>query len=152
MKKRIIYNNISNKLIILDNNYQIVIDLISDNYLLNNINFNTLPLNIFDNIQLYLGNEYESYNDVDINEIYDILFNKDININNKGYYFNKEQKYLYDYDEKNECLYFSYNNIYSVFESKYKLKNKVIRCLLSGMVEQALKWKVSTTCSADGVC
>ena len=48
------------KRIILDGNNKVIEDAIIDQYKINDINFNNLPSNVFNDVKLYLGKEYES--------------------------------------------------------------------------------------------
>jgi hypothetical protein len=59
--------------------------------------------------------------------------------------YKKNDKVLYNYDKKNGWFDINYNEIWSVFESKYHLKYDEISLLTKGMVEEHLNLKGITT-------
>ena len=138
MTDKLIYNNKLDTYCILDTNNNIVntTDI---------IDFSTLPSNIFNNISLYLGNEYKLYN-IDYQDIYSLLINDDIYFDKKtNIYYNKDGKSLYNYDLKNEILWLSYDRITSVLESKYGFNWQIIRQLCKGILKEHYKWNVVIT-------
>jgi hypothetical protein len=50
--------------------------------------------------------------------------------------YKKDDIVLYNYEEKNEDFYIDYNKIWSIFESKYFLKNNEIKLLTKSIVKK----------------
>lgn len=59
--EKLIYNNKTNKIIILDSDNKFIPDLILNKDIIDNIDFNNLPINVINNLPLFLGKEYSSY-------------------------------------------------------------------------------------------
>jgi hypothetical protein len=59
--------------------------------------------------------------------------------------FNKEGKTMMWQNVKSDVFYMSHDNIWSVFVSKYDLKQQEIRDLTKGILEDTFKWKVKKT-------
>ena len=137
MTDKLIYNNKLDTYCILDTNNNIVNTT--------DINFSTLPSNIFNNISLYLGNEYELYN-FDYQYVYSLLINDDIYLDKElNEYKDKDGEWLYEYNLKNETLWLSYHRITSVLITKYGFNWQIARQLCQGILEVHYKWKVVTT-------
>ena len=58
---------------------------------------------------------------------------------NTLFWFDKDGKYICEYDWKNRWFWFSYTRIWSVFESEFSLNYMEIRMFLNGMVEEHFK-------------
>ena len=61
------------------------------------------------------------------------------------FWFDKDGKYICEYDWKNDWFWFSHNQVWSVFESEFFLNYMEIRTFLNGMVEEHFKLKGITT-------
>ena len=135
---KLIYNNKLDTYCILDTNNNNIVNT-------TDINFSTLPSNIFNNISLYLGNEYKLYN-IDYQYVYSLLINDDIYLDKElNEYKDKDGKWLYNYDLKNETLWVSYDRITLVLITKYGFNWTIVKQLCQGILEVHYKWKVVTT-------
>lgn len=119
---------------------KIIKNLISDNYILNDLD--NLPSNIFDNVSLYLGDKYETI-DINLFQFKEYLFS---NIQ-----FEKERSY-WDKNfisiENNKYIYFVMDKIFLITDFKslkelltytnkeYKDSGSVISTLIAGLIEQ----------------
>jgi hypothetical protein len=61
------------------------------------------------------------------------------------FWFDKDGNYVCEYDWKNNHFWFSYSNVWSVFESEFALNYQEIRMFLNGMVEEHFKLEGVTT-------
>ena len=61
------------------------------------------------------------------------------------FWFDKDGKYICEYDWKNGHFWFSYRNVWSVFESEFSLNYLETKKFLNGMVEEHFKLKGVTT-------
>ena len=65
------------------------------------------------------------------------------------FWFDKDGKYICEYDWKNGDFWFSYRNDWSVFESEFSLNYLETKKFLNGMVEEHFKLKGVTTYLED---
>lgn len=57
--------------------------------------------------------------------------------------YKKNNNLLFNYNKENNTLYNDYDNIYSIFKSKFNLDDQQINILTMGLVEKELKIKVN---------
>jgi len=64
---------------------------------------------------------------------------------NSIFYFNKEDKFLMQYDIKTECFWLDYTRIWSVFKLKFDLNYQQFNEILIPILEEHFNRKVKTT-------
>ena len=63
-------------------------------------------------------------------------------------YYNREVKWIFYQDVKNEEFWCDYNRYWEIFKSEFNLKYEEIEAITKLLVEEALKRELSTSCSA----
>jgi hypothetical protein len=63
-------------------------------------------------------------------------------------YYNREVKWIFYQDVKNEEFWCDYNRYWEIFKSEFNLKYEEIAAITKLLVEEALKRELSTSCSA----
>ncbi len=67
---------------------------------------------------------------------------------NNLFWFDKDGKYICEYDWKRNYFWFSYSKVWSVFETEFSPNYQEIKEFLNGMVEEHFKLKGVTTWSS----
>lgn len=131
--ERIIYDNLINKIIILDSNHKVIENIIPDSFKIKDIDFNSLPSNIYTKPKMYLGNNYESHK-FELKIFKEFLFGDNVYKEEKNgwYYRNKEQ--LYTFDNKSEILILSDHLILYPYSRKFKYNDTLVRCLCGALI------------------
>ena len=57
----------------------------------------------------------------------------------------KKDKYMFEYDWKNDTLWCSYDRVWSLFESKYKMSYQSLQQFIADQIETYFKFRPSTT-------
>jgi hypothetical protein len=63
-------------------------------------------------------------------------------------YYNREVKWIFYQDVKNEEFWCDYNRYWEIFKSEFNLKYEEIEAITKLLVEEALNRELSTSCSA----
>lgn len=141
--EKLIFNTITNKHIVLDSNNKVIENLTSNQHIID-IDFNILPSNIFSNISMYLGNDYKCYN-IKLSYIEEFLTKKVKYNLKKDAYYDHNKKYMYTV--YNKQLYLSSFNIINQLIKIYDISyysmhtDNVITNLCMDIIIKKYNWK-----------
>lgn len=138
--EKVIYNIKTQKLVVLDNYNKVIPNLILDEYLIKDIDFNNLPANVFTNIDLYLGKEYE-YHDFYLSTITDLLIGDYVKLKNKWYINEEHEKTMYQYISKNKQLLLNSSAYFSMINF---FEWNILKLLIASIVSNHYGWEIET--------
>ena len=111
--EKVIYRSFE-KCCVINKHNKVIKKLISENYILDDINFDNLPSNIFNNIPLYLGDKYQTL-DINIFQFKKLLLtNIQIELDKSYWNYN-----LYSSSIKKKFVYYGVDKIFFIRDFKY---------------------------------
>lgn len=136
---KIIYNISTDQFVIFDSSNNILVNTFDD------IDFNSLPSNIFNNIDLYFGKDYECY-DINYQDIIDSLINDDDIIFDekvKWYKYKSDNTTIYSYYNKTKELSIDLFNLNGLTSANYVLEAYIIGNLCKHILSKKHNWEIN---------